>query len=619
MPESNILFDQFPPVTPGVWKDKIIEDLKGADFNKRMIWRTAEGIDILPFYCFEDIERLRHLSLPHDEFPYLRGGRTEGNRWLVRQDIEVGDILKANKKALDILMKGVDSLGFIIRDPGKTDDRGLSLLLSGIKPDAVEINFLSDGKASEILSSFRNIISDSGSDPSLIRGAIEADPLGRLLMNGKLCVSLDKAFDYLSLLTASASDLPLFRTVRVNASFFVNAGADIVTELAYGLAMGNEYMAILTGHDLSPDLAASKIKFTFGIGPAYFLEIAKLRAARLLWSVITDKYSLSDRKNCRMEIHSVTGEWNKTLYDPYVNMLRTQTEAMSATLGCTDSLTVEPYDKVFSEPDDFSERIARNQQLLLKEEAYFDKVADPAGGSYYIENLTSAIARKAWKLFLEVEEEGGFVASLKNRSVQSRIRESSSLRSAGIASGKTILVGTNRYPDFEEVKTSVPVSRQPLAGDDDMIVEPVMPARGAGEIEKLRHAAGIAARRPVVFLLTIGDPVMRRARAQFAGNFFACGGYQVIDNNGFDTPAEGAMAALKAGSDIVVVCSSDKEYEESVPIVFDLCSGGPAVAVAGNPECEATLRSAGVEHFISLRSDIVKTIRSFHVLTGLIN
>jgi methylmalonyl-CoA mutase len=246
----------------------------------------------------------------------------------------------------------------------------------------------------------------------MVRGAIETDPLGRLMINGSLCISLDAGLDYLTSLTEDASFLPHFRTIRVNGSNFTNAGTDIVKELAFTLSMANEYMLQLTQRGISSDMAASKIGFCFGTGSNYFFEIAKLRAARLLWSVIVSAYKPENSSSSVMDIHSITSRWNKSAENPHTNLLRTQTEAMSAVLGGTDSLTVEPFDIVFRQPDEFSERIARNQQLILKEEAYFDKVADPAGGSYYIENLTSLIADTAWKLFLEVEEQGGFIEAL---------------------------------------------------------------------------------------------------------------------------------------------------------------------------------------------------------------
>jgi methylmalonyl-CoA mutase len=381
--------------------------------------------------------------------------------------------------------------------------------------------------------------------------------------------------------------------------------------------MGNEYMAILTDRGIEPGMAASKIRFSFSIGSNYFFEIARLRAARLLWSVITDKYNPADRASCRMEIHCTTGRWNKTMYDPYVNMLRTQTEAMSATLGGTDSLTVEPFDAAFRKPDRFSERIARNQQLLLKEEAYFDKVADPAGGSYYIEKLTRLIAENAWDLFIETEGNGGFIESLKSGSIQGRIRESAKRKRNDVASRKEILLGTNQYPDLKETKARSVQKSSEAAEDCDLIVEPVRLSRGSEELERLRLAADNAPKRPVVFMLTLGNAAMRRARAQFSCSFFACGGYNVIDNHGFNSPEEGVEEALKAGAAVIVVCSSDEEYELLAPAVFEKIAGRAITVVAGNPDCKERLREAGIEHFIGIKSNLVDTLKEFHRMTGL--
>jgi len=414
MANSEKLFEQFPPISTKAWMDKIATDLKGADFDKKLVWKTDEGFDVQPFYRAEDIEKLMYINTLPGEFPYLRGTKFKNNNWLVRQNIEVSDYSEANRKALTILMKGVDSLGFIIIDPEVVSLNNFRTLLNNIHIDIVEINFLCNGKAKEILDHITIISKERRLDPIKIKGAIEADPIGRLMANGKLCVPVEEGFDYLASLTSSASVFPNLRTVHLNASWFNNSGAGMVEELAFAVSMGCEYMKQLTERGLDTDHAASKIRFCFGIGPDYFPEIAKLRAARLLWSVVLNGFKPADPESSKMAIHSVTTKKNKTVDDPYINMLRTQTEAMSAILGGADSLTVEPFDIVFRQPDEFSERIARNQQLILKEEAYFDKVADPAAGSYYIENLTSLIAENAWKLFLEIEESGGFLTCMES-------------------------------------------------------------------------------------------------------------------------------------------------------------------------------------------------------------
>ena len=425
------LFDQFPPVTTKEWMDKIQTDLKGADFNKKLVWKTNEGFEVKPFYRMEDIETLMYIDTLPGEFPYIRGAKIKNNNWYVRQNIEVSDYSKANLKALTILMKGIDSLGFIITDPESVSENNFRILLRDIHIEIIEINFLCNGKAKEILDLIIKITTERGLDPVKLCGAIEADPIGRLMVNGKLCVPVEAGFDYLASLTGSAKVFPNFRTVHLNASHFNNAGADIVQELAFGISMGSEYMTQLTERGISADIAASKIRFSFGIGSNYFPEIAKLRAARLLWSVVINGFQPAHSESIKMDIHCVTSEWNKTVNDPYVNMLRTQTEAMSAILGGTDSLTVEPFDLTFRKPDEFSERIARNQQLILKEESYFDKVADPAGGSYYIENLTNLIADNAWKLFLEIEDQGGFLSSMKSGFIRKKLSESAGKRKNG--------------------------------------------------------------------------------------------------------------------------------------------------------------------------------------------
>ena len=615
MENKEKLFDQFPPVTTGEWMDKIKTELKGADFNKRLVWKTYEGFDVKPFYRMEDVENLKYINTLPGEFPYLRGTKIRNNNWLVRQDIEVTNYSEANRKVLAILMKGIDSLGFIITDAESIDKKNFDLLLERIFLGGVEINISSRGKAKEILDLLINYVRKSRSDPEEYQGAIETDPLGRLMVNGTLCIPTGEGLDYLASLIKSSASLPHFRMINIDASNFNNAGADIVQELAFGISMGSEYLAQMTQRRLSVDLAASKIGFCFGTGSNYFPEIAKLRAARLLWSVVINGFHPENIEKIRMNIHCVTSKWNKTVYDPYVNLLRTQTEAMSAILGGADSLTVEPFDIVFRNPDEFSERIARNQQLILKEEAYFDKVADPAAGSYYIENLTNLIAENAWKLFLEVEEKGGFLSCLKSGFIQNIISESAAKRQNDSAIRKNILVGTNHFPDLhEKISDTVDLdkifSEKPVSSD--CIIDPVFLSRESRQYEKLRIAVDKANRRPVVFLLPVGNPVMRNARSQFSANFFGCAGYQIIDNQDFESIEEAVNQAIKSKADIVVVCSSDEEYTLYAPEIFNRLNGRAITVVAGNPATIEELRSKGLENFIHVRSNVIEILTDFN-------
>ena len=620
MVKKEKLFDQFPPVTTGEWMDKIRTDLKGADFNKRLVWRPYEGFEVKPFYRMEDVENLKYINTLPGEFPYLRGTKIRNNNWLVRQDIEVTNYSEANRKALAILMKGIDSLGFIITDAESIDKNNFDLLLERIFLGGVEINISSGGKAKEILDLIINYVRKSRSDPDEFRGAIETDPLGRLMVNGTLCIPPDEGLDYLASLIKSSASLPHFRMININASNFNNAGADIVQELAFGISMGSEYLAQLTQRRISVDMAASKIGFCFGTGSNYFPEIAKLRAARLLWSVVINGFHPANIEKIRMNIHCVTSKWNKTVYDPYVNLLRTQTEAMSAILGGADSLTVEPFDIVFRDPDEFSERVARNQQLLLKEEAYFDKVADPAAGSYYIENLTNLISENAWKLFLEIEEKGGFLSCLKSGFIQNTISESAIKRRNDSAIRKNILLGTNQYPDLHEkisdtVDFNKIFSNKPVS--PDCIVDPITLSRGSLQYEKIRIAVDKATRRPVVFLLPIGNPVMRNTRSLFSASFFGCAGYQIIDNQGFESVEDAVKLAIKSEADIIVVCSSDEEYILFAPDIFKRIGGRAIIVVAGNPSSAEELRSLGLEHFIHARSNVIEILAGFNERLGI--
>jgi methylmalonyl-CoA mutase len=425
------LFEQFPPVSTKEWIDKINADLNGAEFNQKMVWKTGEGFDVMPFYRRDDLKRLKFtdaflpLILRED---FTASGRDKVTKiatgsWLVRQNITVTDYREANRKALSLLMKGIDSLGFIIEDPETINEKNFSVLLDGIVPEGSEINFFSNGKASEIISLLILISEKREIKMSAFRGAVEADPIGRLMLNGTLCIPVAEGFDYLAQLTRETQCLPHFRNIQVNGSTFTNAGAGTVKELAFSLSMAADYLDQLSERGISADDVASKIRFSFGTGSDYFMEIAKLRAARLLWSYIADAYDPSYKEAFRMEIHSVTKVWNDAVDDPYINMLRTQTEAMSAILGGTDSLTVNPYDISDKTPDEFSERIARNQQLILREEAWFDKVTDPSAGSYYIENLTALIAENSWKLFLEIESKGGFLSVINSGYMEEQFKE----------------------------------------------------------------------------------------------------------------------------------------------------------------------------------------------------
>ena len=425
--------------------------------------------------------------------------------------------------------------------------------------------------------------------------------------------------------------LPRFRVLGVNAFMLNNAGSYITQELGYALAWGNELLGRLVGAGIDAALAAKKIKFNFGIGANYFMEIAKFRAARWLWAEIVNAYNpICPSLDCpnktpegicrcasKMNIFAQTSYFNQTIYDAHVNLLRTQTEAMSASIAGVDSLLVSPFDESFKISDEFSERIARNQQLLLKEECHFDKIVDASGGSYYVENLTASIAQEAWKLFVETEEKG-FYELVKSGEIAKAINASANKRFKDVSARKEILLGTNQYPNFTE---KAPLN--PLKGTlvDACSVEGKSPLQGVGglnfkrlasDFEDLRLSTEKSGKTPKVFMLTIGNLAMRLARSQFSSNFFACAGYEIIDNLGFETVAEGVEAARKAKADIIVVCSSDDEYAEYAPQAYNLTKGKEILVVAGAPACMEELKAQGIDNFVNVRSNVLETLKTFN-------
>ena len=615
--DKERLLSEFPAISTQEWKDKIVADLKGADFDRKLVWRTNEGFNVNPYYRREDLEGLSTPNVMPGEYPYVRSTRMD-NEWLIRQDIHVLDPKEANAKALDILNKGVTSLGFkLSRD--QVNKETLAILLKDIMPEAVELNFACCiSVASKLAGALAEYLTEVGANVQECKGSINFDPFKRQLVKG---ISNPKWVTMCTEVLEAIRPLPGFRVLTVNALNISNAGAYIYQELGYALAWGAELLDKLGDAGYSIEELTSRIKFVFGVGSNYFMELAKFRAARWLWAEIVGAYGDQYKgEAAKIHMHAVTSTWNKTIYDAHVNLLRTQTEAMSATLGGVDSLTVQPFDVTYQESDNFSERIARNQQLLLKEESHFDKVIDPAAGSYYVEHLTNAIAGEAWKLFLAVDEEGGFAAAAEAGSVQKAVNASNTKRHAAVAARKEIFLGTNQFPNFTET-ASQKVHAEEKGGHSCGCGTPTIEAlcfdRGASEFEALRLSTERSGKEVKVFMLTIGNLAMRLARSQFSSNFFACAGYKIQDNLGFATVQEGIDAGLAAGASIIVLCSSDDEYAEYAPEAYKYLAGRAEFVVAGAPACMEDLKAVGIENYINVKSNVLETLRQFNQKLGI--
>ncbi len=604
------LFEQFPAVTTEEWRAKVDADLKGVPFEKKLVWRTNEGFNVQPMYRAEDIADLKTTDSLPGEYPYVRGTR-DNNDWLTRQTIIAPTPAEANAIALDVLTKGVNSLGFKIEEPTAET---IETLLKDINLAEVEVNFsCCPRKAVELAEVLVAYIKKNNAEKTF-RGSIDYNPLKPALRHGKTIPAF--AVENAVKLIEVTKEIDNLRTIGVDSVMFNTAGAYIYQELGYALSWGAEWLTALTEAGVSATEAACSIKFNMGISSNYFMELAKFRAARMLWAQIVEQYKPDCKCAAKMMVHASTSLFNQTIYDAHVNLLRSQTEAMSAALAGVDSITVVPFDTPYKTPDAFSERIARNQQFLLKEESHLDKVVDPAGGSYYVETLTVSIAREAWKLFLEVQEKGGFFAMVNEGLVQAAVNESGNKRHADMARRKEILLGTNQYPNFNE--TALEKIEKEGCGcgcgcnEQGEATKSLSTKRQASDFEELRLATEKASNRPKVFMLTIGNLAMRLARAQFSSNFFGCAGYEIIDNIGFDTVAAGIEAALAKEADIVVLCSSDDEYATYAPEAFKALGGKAEFVVAGAPACTEELQAQGITNFIHVRSNVLDTLRAFN-------
>ena len=605
------LFTEFPPISTEQWEATINKDLKGADYQKKLVWRTDEGFNVQPYYRAEHLSDLKYLDTLPGEFPYTRGTKANNNHWEIVQEVEEADPAKANAIALDALKRGATTIAFNAREIA--DAKALETLLNGMDLLTTGVQFNHVKNYIALTELFLDYIDGKGYERRKISGSINFDPLIYRLKHNKFYHSEEEDMMQAVELLRLVEHMPNFKLINVNGIVLNNAGSTIVQELGYTLAMANEYIAFCTEHGIKPDKAASRIQLTLSVGSNYFMEIAKLRAARLLWSTMVEQYKPECPCAYRIHINTVASTWNKTTFDPYVNMLRSTTEGMSAVLGGTDSLLLQPFDVTYKESDEFSRRISRNVQVLLKEESYFDRVVDPAAGSYYIEMLTNSIAEQAWKLFQEVEQNGGALKVIADGSMQAAIEASCQKRDMDIATRRYILLGTNNYPNINE-KMADKIER--VVKDED---EGLKTYRGAMAFEELRIATERYAaqnHRPRVYLLKLGNLAMRQARAGFVTNFFGCAGYEIVESSGFATVEEGVKATVEAKPDIIVVCSSDEEYATLGVEAAKLCKAQfPDVpfVVAGNPtEAIEELKAAGADDFVHVRTNILESLRNYN-------
>lgn len=625
------LLKEFPAVPTEQWEEVIKKDLKGADYAKRLLWHTDDGITVKPYYRAEDLIGLNGAvdGVP-GEFPFVRGTKAEPG-WHIREEITEADPGKANELARRALQSGTDEICFVV-ESGADDLRGIeantpqqmNVLLSRIPLDLVRVHFRAGSKAQQI---YEDLVAGLGPRALHLTGSIDYDPLGDLALTGASALEKKTMVDQAAGLVSMARKCtPSLQILAVRGWQFHESGGTTVQELGCSLAQAIEYVSELSTRGLDAEQSAQAMFFSYSVGTNYFFEIAKLRVARSLWAQALAGFDVS-AAGAKATIHARTSNWGNTIYDSHVNLLRGTTEAMAAAIGGCDSLAVAPFDECHKPADDFSRRLARNTQIILKKEAYLDQVVDPAAGSYYVEALTQSIAREAWTLMQQIEQRGGFFKCLEDGWIQKGIEQSRQAKNAAIAARRQNLLGTNQFPNQKD-RMLPNVKRKPCAlplteGQAAVRVEPLGLYRGAEVFEALRlrmerHAAA-SGRTPRLLMLEIGNLKMRKARSAFCTNFFACGGFEIVDAipDGIDAAVEEALAA---DPDIVVLCSSDEEYPQVAgPFVRKLRDSGKAwpVIVAGFPkEMIEKLRHDGVADFVHVKSNAVEVLKAWQQRLG---
>ncbi len=652
------LFDEFPPVSTEDWEAKIKNDLGSSSIDDVLAWNSIEGVSLPGYLRREDLESLPHVDPEAAAPPLANTVSAPANDWQVCQPITHPDPEEANRLARRAVRKGASALALIRPASGNERHglrsetvRDLRTVLAELPRTEVDLHLDQGPAAPVLLAALQEVASDQGVGEAL-SGSVGYDPAASLA-TGTLRDSTT-AFDLVSDLVHSAPSS--FRALSVDLRPYHHAGASAVQELAYGLGALSDLLASLLdrGHTLSTLLPELHLRTS--ISTSYFVEIAKLRALRLLVPQVVDAYAAEVDSNVSVApgevlVHAETSRRTETIYDPYVNMLRGTTEGMAAVVGGCDVLRVHPYDAALRPEDAFGSRIARNVQLILREEAHLDVVADPGAGSYYLEAATDQLAQRAWDRFQNLEASGGLIEELRTGHVQNDICAVRKDRREEVDSRQRVLVGTNHYPDLDETRLddveasssiehtgadhsldepTLDAFRAALStgqsvsalvadlADGDETIEPIPRVRMANGIENVRLRTERHAKQtghtPTVFLAPLGPPKMRSARANFARNVFGVASFDVAKPLKFETVGEAAEAAADANADIIVLCSADAEYPELTPALrsaLDDHDLSPLLVIAGNPEkIDADLPADDFIHRGNLLRSKLKAIQS---------
>ena len=582
--KNKPLFSEFPPVSTEQWMERVTVDLKGADFDKKLVWKNLNGINIQP--CYNSENKITQLKNTGENSQALVNYRT----------VAVCCSETGNDSAKKAIEEGINGIIFQIISEVKVAE-----LLKDIDLKTITVSFELYNNA--IAFTKELVTFTKGKD---LKGYIDTKTISNYVTTGSFDDSQIETIAELIKLTA---DFPNFKALTISGTEFLDSGANQVQEIAYTL----NALVFLTGKLKAKGVAAqdvfNNLNFLLAIGLEYFVEIGKFRAFNNLLAEVAAKYGVVDFSNT---ITAKTSIWSKSITDAETNLLRCTTEAMSAILGNVDGVLIDAYDKEFNNASDFSSRIAGNITTILREESYFGKVANPVDGSYYIEEVSSKIAEKALELFKSIEADGGFYTAFENETIQGQIAEIRLKKLKLISQRRTPMVGINKYPNLMETVDASLLSEGSI--DNSKVLTP---RRASLEIEAMRRVTEelVAATniRPIVQLASYGNLTMRKARAAFAYDFIGVSGFDVHQEESFKNAEDAATESAKSDSHVVVICSSDQDYDDTaVDFIkaFRAINTDKVLLLAGAPKNMDELTEAGLDGVVNMRTDVLVTLAS---------
>jgi methylmalonyl-CoA mutase len=614
---------EFPPPSLEEWKQAVVASLKGADFDKVMRTKTYEGITLKPIYTKEDVAGLGFTDALPGEAPHQRGNAPQGfasQGWKVAQAQTTQDLAALNREILDELSRGLSAVNLVLKHddfPAGIELRSaedLATALKGVDLKAAPLMVQMDMDDPDLFSWLEEFCAQTKQDLSQLDGCLGFDPTGEFARKGFLNLPLEDVWSWVGAEVARRVEkAPRLRCLSIDATVYASSGASAVQELAFALSTAIGYIQGLQASGLEIDKIAPLFQVKFSLGSNLFMEIAKIRAFRMLWSEMVKAFGGNDESR-RIWIHGKTSTFNKSGYDLYVNMLRTSTEGFAGVVAGVDSLEIDRFDATLDvEATEFSKRLARNQQLILAEEAHLSRVADPAGGCYYIESLTADLASQAWKMMQELEAGGGMIRGLKAGTIHTMIDAVAQARIDAVHKRRDVFVGVNMYANPDD---ALPALAEASVDDSKAAVRlerGALPKRRAVEaLEQFR--SNMAAYGKKVFLITMGSLAEYKARADFATGFLQVGGFIVVEGTGY-TDVQSAVEAAR-DYEAVCICSTDDKYPELVPALcakltdkIKILAGYPADQVEAH-------KQSGIDVFIHLRANLLDTLQDLAARMG---